>query len=642
MARYYNAPKNDIVDLTPRVPIEFYSKIMEQAQQNLNQANATGAAFMTDLYGQKYIDEASRDKAISQAQQPIAQALDRDFVTPATIASAVTQAGQLAAPWKNLNQKQVELAKNYEEDKRRLGVNFLGTDPTKISLMQNDRLISPEELKYASMNAKDIYDTFGQTYGANLLGVTDKKVASDIPFKYKLEKTKGLTKEEKLALLSPGTKDAVELASKMMATNPNLRQGLMDIYGNEASAMQALQELNLRASMDDKYAQVKDVSYLDDDWSLYLAKKANEELPPNPEVPTYPYDGEITPTATPQTIGETMRTLTGGSQVIDWSNIPKNQQGNIMALEPAKATGAKIEYIKQPDGSYKQVSTPTGFKERKPVANYAEAAKQISKYKMDLRKQGFPADITDAEAISIMETSINNSAQFYKLKDEVIQDQFGGNAFNPFVDSQGNFRPQASAELEVYNPKTNTWEGKSYEQLRDFTGWSKEEENNPNTNNLRNQLSNSSSKVITYWGEKPKLKGSVVDPNGKAYDIRYKMGNSSAETYAKPYQQMYKAMVTPGSHTIEFNGMQVKFNVATTQVINPQTGMPSIANKVLPESIQVSNPSNNPYNNQIIQNLSQSPAPELELLEATRNYRDKNYFDNNIFYRTQSTKRNNQ
>jgi len=269
MARYYQKPENPIVDLTPKVPVEFYSNLMNQAQQNLNQANTTGAAFMTDAYNQKFIDSAARDRAMELGRAPIEQALEKDFVTPATIAKAVTQASAAIAPWKNVNTKQMELAKNFEEDKRRLGVNFLGTDPTKTSLIKGNSFITPDELKYTSMNAKDIYDTFGQTYGANLLNVKDGLVPSDIQYKYKLEKIKGLSKEDKIRLLSPGTKDAVELASGMMATNPNLKQGLLDIYGNEQSAMQALQDLNLRASMDDKYAQVKDVSYIDNEWALW-------------------------------------------------------------------------------------------------------------------------------------------------------------------------------------------------------------------------------------------------------------------------------------------------------------------------------------------------------------------------------------
>ena len=63
MARYYQKPQSPIVDLTPQYPAEFYSKLIEQAQQNLNQGTAAGNAFMADAYGQEFIDQAARDKA---------------------------------------------------------------------------------------------------------------------------------------------------------------------------------------------------------------------------------------------------------------------------------------------------------------------------------------------------------------------------------------------------------------------------------------------------------------------------------------------------------------------------------------------------------------------------------------------------
>jgi len=64
--------------------------------------------------------------------------------------------------------------------------------------------------------------------------------------------------------LSPGTKTSIELASKMMDTNPILKENLLSIYGDYDKAFNALQEFNLKASFDDKYARTEDSKYIDD------------------------------------------------------------------------------------------------------------------------------------------------------------------------------------------------------------------------------------------------------------------------------------------------------------------------------------------------------------------------------------------
>lgn len=206
MARYYNAPKNDIVDLTPKVPIEFYSKIMEQAQQNLNQANATGAAFMTDLYGIEHIDEAARNKAIAMGQEPIAQALDRDFVTPATIASAVSKASQLVNPWRNLNTKQVKEAKREQELRDKWGSNYIGNSvlSQKLYNPETGSWIKPEDIQLIAGNREDLVqalarDNAGRADLKREIEGNWRTILGGKAFEKKNTRVTGLTEAERVA-----------------------------------------------------------------------------------------------------------------------------------------------------------------------------------------------------------------------------------------------------------------------------------------------------------------------------------------------------------------------------------------------------------------------------------------------------------
>lgn len=167
MARYYQRPNNPIVDLTPKVPIEFYSNLINQAQQNLNQANVTGAAFMTDAYNQKFVDQAARDRAMALGQAPIEQALDRDFVTPAAMAKAVTQASAAMADWKNVNAKHLELVEREQKLRDTWRGNYIGNSVLNEGLLKEDGTFkSADELNLVASNVEDLREAFKQDLAA--------------------------------------------------------------------------------------------------------------------------------------------------------------------------------------------------------------------------------------------------------------------------------------------------------------------------------------------------------------------------------------------------------------------------------------------------------------------------------------------
>ena len=206
MARYYQKPNNPIVDLTPKVPIEFYSNLMNQAQQNLNQANVTGAAFMTDAHNQKFVDQAARDRAMALGQAPIAQALERDFITPATMAKAVTQASAALTPWKNVNAKHLELVEREQKLRDTWGGNYIGNSVKSMSLInpETGEFIKPEDIKLTASNREDLVqalakDNAGRADLKREIEGNWKTILGGKAFEKKNRKVTGLTEQERVA-----------------------------------------------------------------------------------------------------------------------------------------------------------------------------------------------------------------------------------------------------------------------------------------------------------------------------------------------------------------------------------------------------------------------------------------------------------
>ena len=206
MARYYQRPNNPIVDLTPKVPIEFYSNLMNQAQQNLNQANVTGAAFMTDIYGQEVIDQAARDRAMELGKAPIEQVLDREFVTPAAMAKAVTQASAATADWRNLNAKQLKEAKREQELRDKWGSNYIGNSVLSQRLYnpETGSWIKPDDIKLVAGNREDLVqalarDNAGRADLKREIEGNWKTILGGKAFEKRNTKVTGLTEEERIA-----------------------------------------------------------------------------------------------------------------------------------------------------------------------------------------------------------------------------------------------------------------------------------------------------------------------------------------------------------------------------------------------------------------------------------------------------------
>jgi len=551
MGRYGNQPQQNLINMFSPINTEFYQGLLNQAQGNLTQSAGMQAKFLEDAYGQKYLDRATRDIEVGKAEQAVAGALDKDFVSPAQTIKTISKASAGLAPWRNLNEKQLELAKQAEQFKLQHGANALMTDPSKISLTNPDgSLKTPEQLKFTGLNAEDIDKIFLTSEKGELTSKFDRKVKSDLPFKYKFETVEGLSPQEIEQRYGREGADAIRLAEQQIQASPQI----LDIFdGDKNKAVEYLRNRNLSTA--GQFGQSVTSKYVDDDWSLYMAKQRQEQAQAaktvNPDTPFYHTPGGISP-AQNKNIGTVLKNISGGKEEVNWDRAMFNPDGNLMTQ------GWKTD-------------TRLGGKEGDPytpkslVTNpqYKEAVTQLFIYKQMLKKQGFN-NVSDKQAIEMVQQAANNSADFYALDNEAISDTFTGNNFSPFVDINGKFKDSKEAELETYNTKTGKWEKTDATTLSDKLGW--DDKNSTEKQNLQEQLKSTSDKVIDYWTGEPKLTGQVLDPKGNPTQVRYRMGNTDAERLGTPYAKAQNALVEAGEHNISFNGLNVKFKTAPVMV----------------------------------------------------------------------------
>jgi len=311
MGRYGNQVNQQFVGMYDPINVDFYSNLLGKAQNDLTQSAGAQAKFLEDVYGQKYIDKATRDAQVTKAEQAVAGALDSDFVSPSKTIKTISKASQELAPWRNLNEKQLELAKQSEAFKLQHGANALMTDPTKISLTNPDgSLKTPEQLKFTGMNAEDIDKIFKTSEQGILTSKQDKRVHSDIPFKYKIETIEGMSPEQIQQRYGEQGTEATKLAEQQIQAAPEI----LNIFdGDKNKAIEYLRNRNLLTA--GQFGQSVTSKYVDDDWSLFMAKERAIQATKakNPETPFYHTPGGIAP-AQNKNIGTVLKNISGGKE----------------------------------------------------------------------------------------------------------------------------------------------------------------------------------------------------------------------------------------------------------------------------------------------------------------------------------------
>ena len=610
MARYIKQSPRQVQSMYNPIDIGFYAGILNSAQQNLNEASKIQAAYEDDIYNIKTFDPTTKETYIKKAQEAIGNELDKDFVSPANVAKGVARASKVLAPFKNVNERQLELAKQAEQFKLMHGANALYTDPTKISLTTEDgRLLTPEELKFTGMNAEDLDKLLDASEKGRLTSVYDKPVESDLPYKYKFETYEGMSPEDKYKLYGPNGERADQLAEMQIASAPDI----LNIFnGNKEAAKEYLKNRNLATV--GKYAYSKTSKYVDDDWSLYMAKKRLEEKEAavNPDTPFYDVDGKVTKTEL--NYGDLLAKASGSTQVFNWDKVPFNADGNLMAV------GLDTKITSRTTG---MSSVLKG--EANP--NYRETRKQLDAYKKILTQQGITVK-SDKDVIEKIKEAANNSANFWGTKNEAISDLYEGNNLNPFKDSNGGYKDASStAELEYYDEKKGKWIATTATELADITGLDGSKEGN----SISTQLTKATDKTIDYWGNKPKLTGSVIAADGSGVAIRHNMANNAATKYATPLATAKQMLLTPGEHRIEFEEDNLGFIVQVAPTPATVSGKTMLVNRIT--SIEPIGDITNEENAKIVNSVLNSTSPETTLISLARNYRDWGYNNKGVIYK---------
>ena len=233
MARYYKSPDNQILDITPTVPLEFYSKIMDTVAQNRKEAEVLAAKAKEDAYGISYIDKKARDKYVGDAEKLINSGIDQNYATAATMARMVGKAKQVLSPWQNVNAKHLAEAEREQKLRDAYGATYIGNTVKDISLIdQNGKLISPDAIQLYSGDLKEADEFFKTTYGPIANKTRDElgnwhEILGGIALEQTKNTTLGLTEKEVNDLVANTdynemAKKLPQLAKAIGAANPNI------------------------------------------------------------------------------------------------------------------------------------------------------------------------------------------------------------------------------------------------------------------------------------------------------------------------------------------------------------------------------------------------------------------------------------
>lgn len=150
MARYSKyAPMPYQSTFLPNYEAE-YAKMYEGLQQRQDQAEGALAAKWDSILNKKVVDIASKEKAMQEMKQYT------DALKESTKGNYATNMGKVlstineisAHPFHNLNDKQLEEIKKRDEARMRFP-NIIETgDPSKISLYQDGKWTTPDQISY--------------------------------------------------------------------------------------------------------------------------------------------------------------------------------------------------------------------------------------------------------------------------------------------------------------------------------------------------------------------------------------------------------------------------------------------------------------------------------------------------------------
>lgn len=540
MARYIKQSPRQVQSMYNPMDIGFYAGILNSAQQNLNEASKIQAAYEDDIYNIKTFDPTTKEAYIKKAQEAIGNELDRDFVSPANVAKGVARASKVLAPFKNINEKQLELAKAFQEDKRRLGANFWGNDPTTTSLMkETGELLTPEELQYDVIDASDIDKAFILkskeqldkpyfTSPSRRVTVNGQTVSAP-EGKYVYVEGKGLDEPEIDQLYNPTTgRMSAQVANQLLDDNPML----VKIEGSREKALEKLMNRNYLTA--NAYGNTRNVQFMDDPSYLNAYERSKITPPPTPP-PIIPFKPTPLATTPVQTTSVSKDLGFDKNGKINLNFVPASKEANAPTYVSTFGTPVGNTTSNYPSRKREEaITTLSTIRKNTRYDQLKPSAMSYDEYKAMAEKNGLSTK-EDAYRNWLEKTNsyIVSSQQLAEAYDEGIQNltKAGGGFYQVPNDVGSELGKTVASELS--STRMYALDGKdvgtaTVETLADKLNISEE--------NLRGQLQNSNFRVagVTSRGkESGMMVFDIADSKGKAHTVLASSNNTFKEGMKK-------------------------------------------------------------------------------------------------------------
>lgn len=256
MARFIQPQQQQIVSMYEPKNIEFYSNILNKAQSDLERATAIKSAALEKYGDLTAYTQEDRDLTWGAANKDLANVLDADFVSPSRVASAVMETNKKVMPYVQALKAKDKEAQLQRQLRAQWGTDFIGNDVANMAIADAyGQAVDPSSIRGINYNAEQFRKMFHESYGANLLNKIESELKSSGRAGILTRETvKGLTKQAKYDLLSPGSPEAIRLASQNFTSLPeDTQKDLAAIYGGVEGAINYLQQENYKTAFDPRY-----------------------------------------------------------------------------------------------------------------------------------------------------------------------------------------------------------------------------------------------------------------------------------------------------------------------------------------------------------------------------------------------------
>lgn len=253
----FNRP---VVSMMPDLNVDFYSGILDKAQQNLNQAVSMQAAHEERIGNYNIHSKEDGDFIDSKSTGRIKEIINSELVSPSRLAGEIMGINRELRPYLNaLKTKDTEVQMQ-RKMQAEMGIDWLGNDVANIGIVGKDGSpTDPSAIRGININQAQLRESFIKAHGAKFLEERDSGRYQKIPGfpgdnMYGRVVTSGLSAENKQQY-APGTATAIEIANSMFQTLPeSTRRDLIGATGSQEAALQKLQQINFEAVNDPRFA----------------------------------------------------------------------------------------------------------------------------------------------------------------------------------------------------------------------------------------------------------------------------------------------------------------------------------------------------------------------------------------------------